>query len=141
MSKRSFSALNRDKKSQEKKKRTNHNKHQSDEDGTDDELMPKAFPVEGNPIPPGSKQHENANEYLLQVRWESNLYGENFVATNLDNAEQLPVKHDYGPTSYLFQYFATESNLKTQPFTEVSEDWKQKVVQVFVKVKEVNIHS
>lgn len=128
--KRSFAALNKDKRPQNKPKKPI-------QEDSDEELMPRALPVEGDPAVVGSKPHENANEYLLQVRMEASRYGDNFVATNFENTQQLPVNHNYGPTSFLFQYFNPESTKKSALFTEITEEWKKGVIQAFIKTKEV----
>jgi hypothetical protein len=108
-----------------------------DEFCDDEELMPKALPVEGDPLPPGNIIPSDANEYLRQVRWEAEQYQDNFVATHLINVKQEAINHHYGPNSYLFEFFQSGSNQKKGFLDELSPEWKKKVIEEFINTKKV----
>jgi len=112
---------------------------EDDDDNYDEELMPKALPLEGDPIPPNSQIPSDANEYLRQVRWEAEHYENNFVATNLINVPETSVNHNYGPNSYLFKFFQPNSNQKKGFLDEINSEWKKKVVDEFSNLKQVLI--
>jgi hypothetical protein len=107
-----------------------------DDDEHSQELMPQLLPVEGEPMPKGSREPMTANEYLLQVRWEANsLRNHNFVATNVQNVIEKEIKNDYTPKSFLFGHFGAGLNLK-HVLSDVDPNFRKLITQEFEFLKE-----
>ena len=138
MSKRSFAELNKFPKYTSGR---GNNRTQGDDEGnvSDEELMPKALPLENSPNEFATEDSIDALQYLKRVRQEANTYEHNSVAKNLANVASAPISHNYAPSSYLFEYFNPDKENKMQFLKEISPEWKEHITKTFDSLKQVEL--
>ena len=136
--KRNFAELNKypiQKSSKDKSKIKN-----EDGDLSDEELMPKALPLQNNSNEFDETEDSiSAAQYLLGVRQEAGTYDHNSVATNLADVKSAPISHGYAPNSFLFEYFSSGKENKMQFLKEIQPEWKQSITNSFDSLKQVKI--